>query len=238
MAEYNPQEVEAKWQKVWAARKEFDADTDPARKKYYLLEMLPYPSGTMHMGHMRNYTIGDAVARYRRMCGFNVMHPMGWDAFGLPAENAAIQRGIHPREWTLGNVKEFKKVLQRFGFSYDWRREISTCDPEYYRWNQWIFLRMLERDLAFRKRSRVNWCPKCATVLANEQVVNGCCWRHEDTPVESRDLEQWFFRITRYTDQLLDDLAKLGERLARARSHHAAELDRKIARRARAIRHR
>ncbi len=211
MAEYNPQEVEAKWQKVWAARKEFDADTDPARKKYYLLEMLPYPSGTMHMGHMRNYTIGDAVARYRRMCGFNVMHPMGWDAFGLPAENAAIQRGIHPREWTLGNVKEFKKVLQRFGFSYDWRREISTCDPEYYRWNQWIFLRMLERDLAFRKRSRVNWCPKCATVLANEQVVNGCCWRHEDTPVESRDLEQWFFRITRYTDQLLDDLAKLGD---------------------------
>jgi leucyl-tRNA synthetase len=208
--EYNPQEVEAKWQAVWAAEKVFDADIDPARKKYYVLEMLPYPSGTLHMGHMRNYTIGDTVARYRRMRGFNVMHPMGWDAFGLPAENAAIQRGIHPREWTLGNVAEFKKVCNRFGFSYDWRREIATCDPEYYKWNQWIFLRMLERDLAYRKRSRVNWCPKCATVLANEQVVSGCCWRHEDTKVESREIEQWFFRITRYTDELLDDLDTIG----------------------------
>lgn len=210
MAEYNPQEVEAKWQKVWDAEHAFEADIDPARKKYYVLEMLPYPSGTLHMGHMRNYTIGDTVARYRRMRGFNVIHPMGWDAFGLPAENAAIQRGIHPREWTLGNVAEFKKVCNRFGFSYDWRREIATCDPEYYKWNQWIFLRMLERDLAHRKRSRVNWCPKCATVLANEQVVNGCCWRHEDTKVESREIEQWFFRITRYTDELLDDLDTIG----------------------------
>ncbi len=211
MAEYDPQAIEAKWQKVWEEQRAFEADPDLDRKKYYALEMLPYPSGTLHMGHMRNYTIGDVVARYRRLRGFNVIHPMGWDAFGLPAENAAIQRGIHPREWTLGNVAEFKMVCGRFGFSYDWRREISTCDAEYYHWNQWIFLRMLERDLAYRKKSRVNWCPKCATVLANEQVINGCCWRHEDTPVESRDIEQWFFRITRYADELLKDLNGLAE---------------------------
>lgn len=209
MAEYDPQAVEAKWQKIWDQQHAFEADADPDKPKYYALEMLPYPSGTLHMGHMRNYTIGDTVARYRRMRGFNVVHPMGWDAFGLPAENAAIQRGIHPREWTLGNVTEFKKVCYRFGFSYDWRREIATCDPEYYRWNQWIFLRMLERDLAYRKKSRVNWCPKCATVLANEQVVNGCCWRHEDTPVEAREIEQWFFRITRYTEELLAGLDEI-----------------------------
>ena len=208
---YDPQAVEAKWQKIWEEQHAFEADPDPDRPKYYALEMLPYPSGTLHMGHMRNYTIGDVVARYRRMRGFNVIHPMGWDAFGLPAENAAIQRGIHPREWTLGNVTEFKKVCGRFGFSYDWRREIATCDAEYYHWNQWIFLRMLERDLAYRKKSRVNWCPKCATVLANEQVVNGCCWRHEDTPVEVREIEQWFFRITRYTEELLKDLDGLAE---------------------------
>ncbi len=206
MAEYDPQVIESKWQKVWERQKAFEADADPDREKYYVLEMLPYPSGTLHMGHMRNYTIGDTVARYRRMRGYNVVHPMGWDAFGLPAENAAIQRGIHPRDWTLGNVAEFKKVCYRFGFSYDWRREIASCDPEYYRWNQWIFLRMFERDLAYRKKSRVNWCPKCATVLANEQVVNGCCWRHEDTPVEARDLDQWFFRITRYAEELLTGL--------------------------------
>ena len=211
MAEYDPQAIEAKWQKVWEEQRAFEADADPDRPKYYLLEMLPYPSGTLHMGHMRNYTIGDAVARYRRMRGFNVIHPMGWDAFGLPAENAAIQRGIHPREWTLGNVAEFKKVCYRFGFSYDWRREIATCDPEYYRWNQWIFLRMLERDLAYRKKSRVNWCPKCGTVLANEQVINGCCWRHEDTHVEMKEIEQWFFRITRYTEELLNGLDVLGD---------------------------
>ncbi len=211
MAEYDPQAVESKWQKIWEQQKAFEADADPDREKYYVLEMLPYPSGTLHMGHMRNYTIGDTVARYRRMRGYNVVHPMGWDAFGLPAENAAIQRGIHPREWTLGNVAEFKKVCYRFGFSYDWRREIASCDPEYYRWNQWIFLRMLERDLAYRKKSRVNWCPKCATVLANEQVVNGCCWRHEDTPVEARDLDQWFFRITRYAEELLSGLDGIAE---------------------------
>ena len=211
MRDYDPQSVESKWQKVWEDQHAFWADPDPDRPKYYLLEMLPYPSGTLHMGHMRNYTIGDTVARYRRMRGYNVVHPMGWDAFGLPAENAAIQRNIHPREWTLSNVVEFKKVCNRFGFSYDWRREIATCDPEYYKWNQWIFLRMLERDLAYKKKSRVNWCPKCCTVLANEQVIDGKCWRHEDTQVEVRDIEQWFYRITKYTEELLSGLEELGD---------------------------
>ena len=180
------------------------------KAKYYVLEMLPYPSGTLHMGHMRNYTIGDVVARVKKMKGFNVMHPMGWDAFGLPAENAAIKNQTHPRIWTNNNIAEFQTVLRRFGFSYDWRREISTCDPEYYRWNQWFFLRMLEHGLAYRKKSRVNWCPKCCTVLANEQVVNGgYCWRHEDTLVEAREIEQWFLKTTAYAEQLLEDLRLL-----------------------------
>jgi leucyl-tRNA synthetase len=207
--EYDPQSIEKKWQARWNADHAFEADADPSKPKYYVLEMLPYPSGTLHMGHMRNYTIGDVVARFRRMQGFHVIHPMGWDAFGLPAENAAIQRGIHPREWTNTNIASFKRVLHKFGFSYDWRREISTCEPEYYRWNQWFFLRMLEKGIAYRKRSRVNWCPKCATVLANEQVIDGCCWRHEDTPVEPKNIEQWFLRITQYADELLDGLAQL-----------------------------
>jgi leucyl-tRNA synthetase len=209
VAEYNPQEIEAKWQKRWAEARVFETEVDPAKPKYYVLEMLPYPSGTMHMGHMRNYAIGDVVARLKRMRGFNVLHPMGWDAFGLPAENAAIQNKTHPRAWTNNNIAEFQRVLRRFGFSYDWRREISTCEPEYYRWNQWFFLRMLERGLAYRKKSRVNWCPKCCTVLANEQVVNGYCWRHEDTLVESREIEQWFLKTTQYAEQLLDDLKEL-----------------------------
>jgi leucyl-tRNA synthetase len=209
LVEYDPGTIEAKWQDYWRRERSFESDPDPARTKCYVLEMLPYPSGKLHMGHTRNYTIGDVVARYKRMCGFNVIHPMGWDAFGLPAENAAIKNGREPREWTYANIEEFKRVLKRFGFSYDWRREIATCDPEYYRWNQWLFLRMFERGLAFRKRSRVNWCPKCATVLANEQVIGGCCWRHEDTIVEARDIEQWFFRITAYADALLDDQAQL-----------------------------
>ena len=180
------------------------------RAKYYVLEMLPYPSGTLHMGHMRNYAIGDVVARVKRMRGFNVIHPMGWDAFGLPAENAAIQNKTHPRTWTNNNIAEFQRVLRRFGFSYDWRREISTCEPEYYKWNQWFFLRMLERGLAYKKESRVNWCPKCCTVLANEQVVNGgYCWRHEDTLVEAREIGQWFLKTTAYAEQLLDDLKLL-----------------------------
>jgi leucyl-tRNA synthetase len=207
---YDPQKIEMKWQKRWAEARVFETEADPSKPKYYVLEMLPYPSGTMHMGHMRNYAIGDVVARVKRMRGFNVLHPMGWDAFGLPAENAAIKNNTHPREWTNKNIAEFQRVLRRFGFSYDWRREISTCEPEYYRWNQWFFLRMLERGLAYRKKSRVNWCPRCCTVLANEQVINGgYCWRHEDTLVESREIEQWFLKTTAYADQLLDDLKQL-----------------------------
>jgi leucyl-tRNA synthetase len=208
--DYNPQSIEEKWQKRWQENRVFESEADPTKKKYYVLEMLPYPSGTLHMGHMRNYTIGDVVARVKRMKGFNVLHPMGWDAFGLPAENAAIKNHTHPRTWTNKNIEEFQRVLRRFGFSYDWRREISTCEPEYYRWNQWFFLRMLEKGLAYRRKSRVNWCPKCCTVLANEQVVNGgYCWRHEDTLVESRDIEQWFLKTTAYAEQLLDDLKEL-----------------------------
>ena len=206
---YDAQAIEAKWQKRWAEARVFETEADPSKPKYYVLEMLPYPSGTMHMGHMRNYAIGDVVARVKRMRGFNVLHPMGWDSFGLPAENAAIKNNTHPRIWTNKNIAEFQRTLRRFGFSYDWRREISTCEPEYYRWNQWFFLRMLERGLAYRKKSRVNWCPKCATVLANEQVVNGFCWRHEDTLVETREIEQWFLKTTAYSDQLLDDLKTL-----------------------------
>lgn len=210
MGDYKPQEIEAKWQKRWEENRVFESEAEPGSPKYYVLEMLPYPSGTLHMGHMRNYTIGDVVARVKRMRGFNVIHPMGWDAFGLPAENAAIKNNTHPRTWTNNNIAEFQRVLRRFGFSYDWRREISTCEPEYYRWNQWFFLRMLERGIAYKKKSRVNWCPKCCTVLANEQVVNGgYCWRHEDTLVEAREIEQWFLRTTAYADQLLDDLKLL-----------------------------
>ena len=210
MAEYDPQRIEAKWRKIWVEQDAFCAvDNDSSRPKYYLLEMLPYPSGTLHMGHMRNYTIGDAVARYKRMRGFNVLHPIGWDAFGLPAENAAIKRGVPPREWTNGNIAQMKAVCERFGFSYDWHREISTCEPEYYRWNQWFFLRMLERGLAYRKRSRVNWCPQCQTVLANEQVVDGYCWQHDTTPVEAKEIEQWFLRITKYSDALLQGISEL-----------------------------
>ena len=210
MADYDPQQIEAKWQKVWEAQGVFRAiDGDASRPKYYLLEMLPYPSGTLHMGHMRNYTIGDSVARYKRMRGFNVLHPMGWDAFGLPAENAAIKNATHPREWTNANIVEFRRVLRRFGFSYDWTREISTCEPEYYKWNQWFFLRMLEKGIAFRKKSRVNWCPDCQTVLANEQVIDGFCWRHETTQVEVKELDQWFLRITQYSDDLLNGMEQL-----------------------------
>ena len=208
---YDPQAIEAKWQKRWADERMFETEADPSKPKYYVLEMLPYPSGTLHMGHMRNYTIGDVVARVKRMKGFNVLHPMGWDAFGLPAENAAIKNKTHPRIWTNNNIAEFQRVLRRFGFSYDWRREISTCEPEYYRWNQWFFLRMLEKGLAFRKKAPVNWCPKCCTVLANEQVIQGHCWRHEDTLVEARELEQWFLRTTAYTEEFLQDFKLLEE---------------------------
>lgn len=206
---YNHALIEPKWQKRWEEQNYFRAVEDPSRPKYYVLEMLPYPSGTLHVGHIRNYTIGDALARYKMMQGYNVLHPMGWDAFGLPAENAAIAAGIHPRKWTLDNIAYMKEQHRRYGFSYDWEREISTCEPEYYRWNQWFFLKMYERGLAYRKEALVNWCPECNTVLANEQVINGCCWRHESTPVEQRALEQWFFRITAYADRLLEDMKEL-----------------------------
>jgi leucyl-tRNA synthetase len=206
---YDPQQIEAKWQKRWAEAKAFEVEADATRQKYYVLEMLPYPSGDIHMGHVRNYSIGDALARYMWMKGYNVLHPIGWDAFGLPAENAAIKRQRHPSEFTFNHIGNMREQLKRLGFSYDWRREIATCVPEYYRWNQWFFLKMYQRGLAYRKKSRVNWCPQCETVLANEQVVNGCCWRHEETPVEQRELEQWFWKTTAYAEQLLDDMKQL-----------------------------
>jgi leucyl-tRNA synthetase len=208
---YDPQRVEAKWSERWQANPQlYAADAaDSAKKKFYVLEMLPYPSGALHMGHVRNYAIGDALARYMWMNGYNVLHPMGWDSFGLPAENAAIQNNTPPRQWTLGNIAKMKAQMNRLGFAYDWSREVTTCLPDYYRWNQWFFLKFYEKGLAYRKKSKVNWCPKCATVLANEQVVEGCCWRHEDTLVEQRELEQWFLRITNYADELLRDLEKL-----------------------------
>ena len=209
---YDPKRVESKWFERWQSDSElYAAEHDSTKRKYYVLEMLPYPSGVLHMGHVRNYSIGDALARYMWMNGYNVLHPMGWDSFGLPAENAAIQNNTPPRQWTLGNIAKMKAQMKRLGFAYDWSREVTTCLPDYYRWNQWFFLKFYEKGLAYRKKSKVNWCPQCATVLANEQVLtNGCCWRHEDTPVEQRELEQWFLRITKYADELLRDLDKLG----------------------------
>jgi len=201
--DYHPKELDLKWQHRWAESRAFEVDVDPARPKFYCLEMFAYPSGHAHVGHVRNYIIGDVMARTKRMRGYNVLHPFGWDAFGLPAENAAIKSGIHPKDSTRGNIAHMKGQLQRLGISYAWERELATCDPEYYKWNQWLFIRMFERGLAYRQRSSVNWCPSCNTVLANEQVVDGGCWRC-DTAVEMRDLEQWFFRITAFADELLD----------------------------------
>jgi len=207
---YNPHQIEEKWFKRWQQDSSlYAAEPHSSKPKYYVLEMLPYPSGALHMGHVRNYAIGDALARYMWMNGYNVLHPMGWDSFGLPAENAAISAKVPPREWTLRNIANMKAQMKRLGFGYDWSREITTCLPDYYKWNQWFFLKLYRRGLAYRKKSKVNWCPKCATVLANEQVVGGCCWRHEDTPVEQRELEQWFLRITNYADELLRDLDRL-----------------------------
>ncbi len=203
MREYRPQELDRKWQQRWAASRAFEVSADPSRQKFYCLEMFAYPSGHAHVGHVRNYIIGDVMARTKRMLGYNVLHPFGWDAFGLPAENAAIKDGIHPEASTRSNIAHMKGQLQRLGISYAWERELATCDPEYYKWNQWLFIRMFERGLAYRRRSAVNWCPSCNTVLANEQVVDGGCWRC-GTPVEMRDLEQWFFRITAFADELLD----------------------------------
>jgi leucyl-tRNA synthetase len=208
---YTPSEIEPRWQALWDADASLYAAEghDSGKPKYYCLEMLPYPSGALHIGHVRNYAIGDALARHMWMRGYNVLHPMGWDAFGLPAENAALKNGVPPRDWTLGNIAAMKKQFQRLGMGFDWSTEVTTCLPEYYRWNQWFFLKMFEKGLAFRKKSKVNWCPECQTVLANEQVVGGCCWRHEDTVVELRDLTQWFLRITEYADELLEGLDKL-----------------------------
>jgi leucyl-tRNA synthetase len=206
---YQPQAIEEKWQRVWEGNKTFEVFEDRGKPKYYVLEMFPYPSGRIHMGHVRNYSIGDVVARYKRMRGFNVLHPMGWDAFGLPAENAAIERGVHPELWTQENILYMKNQLKRMGLSYDWTREIATCEPDYYRWNQWIFLQFYKRGIAYKKGSAVNWCPSCETVLANEQVIDGACWRC-DSAVVQKELEQWFFRITDYADELLRDLDRLG----------------------------
>jgi leucyl-tRNA synthetase len=207
---YDAQTVEKKWFERWQQDASlYAAEPNSTKKKYYVLEMLPYPSGALHMGHVRNYSIGDALARYMWMNGYNVLHPMGWDSFGLPAENAAISNNTPPREWTLRNIANMKAQMKRIGFAYDWSREVTTCLPDYYRWNQWFFLKLYEQGLVYRKKSKVNWCPKCATVLANEQVVNGCCWRHEDTLVEQRELEQWFVRTTKYAEELLCDLDRL-----------------------------
>ena len=200
---YRPHQIEQKWQKLWDERKIFNVTEDPSRKKYYLLEMFPYPSGRIHMGHVRNYTIGDVVSRYKHMRGFNVLHPMGWDSFGMPAENAAIDHGIHPAKWTNENIESMKVQLKRMGFSYDWDREISTCEPAYYKWEQLFFLWMYEKGLVYKRESAVNWCPKCQTVLANEQVEAGQCWRC-GSDVKEQHLSQWFFRITQYVEELLE----------------------------------
>ena len=205
---YNSEKIEQKWQRCWSRGQDFVVREDPQRPKYYLLEMLPYPSGALHVGHVRNYSLGDSLARFKRMQGFNVLHPIGWDAFGLPAENAAIRNKFPPEQWTLQNIATMKKQCLRMGWSYDWSREISTCAPAYYRWNQWFFLKMYNRGLAYRQKGGVNWCEKCQTVLANEQVIDGRCWRDENLVV-GRELEQWYLRITSYVDELLEDLEKL-----------------------------
>lgn len=209
MAEiYNPQAIEEKWQGYWEEQKAFRVSEDTGKKKYYLLEMFPYPSGRIHMGHVRNYSIGDVIARYKMMQGYSVLHPMGWDAFGMPAENAALESGVHPAKWTYENIDYMKKQLKRMGFSYDWNRELATCDVLYYKWEQWLFLRMYERGLVYKKKSLVNWCETCQTVLANEQVEGGRCWRC-GLEVAQQELEQWFFKITDYTEELLDHCDRL-----------------------------
>ncbi|WP_456325037.1 leucine--tRNA ligase [Desulfonauticus submarinus] len=205
---YNPQEIELKWQKIWEKKEYFKVKDDSKKPKYYVLEMFPYPSGRIHMGHVRNYSIGDVVARLKTMQGYNVLHPMGWDAFGLPAENAAIKHNVHPAKWTYENIDYMRKELKRLGYSYDWGREIATCHPKYYKWEQLFFLKLWEKGLVYRKKSPVNWCPGCHTVLANEQVEEGLCWRCSSV-VEQKELEQWFLKITDYAEELLADLEKL-----------------------------
>lgn len=207
-AEYTPREIEPYWQKAWKNEQTFSVDEATDLKKYYILEMFPYPSGRIHMGHVRVYAIGDVIARFKRMRGFKVLHPMGWDAFGLPAENAAIKKNVQPAAWTAQNILDMQQQLKKLGLSYDWSREVATCRPDYYHWNQWLFIKMFERGLAYRKEATVNWCPECVTVLANEQVVDGLCWRC-DAPVRQKALRQWFFRITSYVEELLSSLDQL-----------------------------
>jgi leucyl-tRNA synthetase len=208
VSEYNPREIEPKWQKYWEENNFYKTADDRHGKKYYVLEMFPYPSGHLHMGHMRVYSIGDVLVRFLRMRGYNVLHPMGWDAFGLPAENAAIERQVHPAKWTYDNIEAMKKQLKALGISYDWDREVATCSPDYYKWTQWLFLLFYKRGLAYKKKAAVNWCPQCATVLANEQVEDGGCWRC-GSEVTVKDLDQWFLRITDYAERLLEDLQLL-----------------------------
>ena len=205
---YEFEKIERKWQEKWDAEKTFKVTQDSSKPKYYTLEMFPYPSGNLHMGHVRNYSIGDVVARFKKMQGFNVLHPMGWDSFGLPAENAAIKNGANPKDWTLSNIDNMRDQLKSMGISYDWDREVATCKQDYYKWTQWMFLQLYKNDLAYKKKSYVNWCPSCQTVLANEQVVNGKCERCK-SEVGKKDLEQWFFSITKYADRLLSDIDKL-----------------------------
>ena len=205
---YVAQDIEKKWQKYWDENHTFKTEYDESKEKYYALEMFPYPSGNLHMGHVRNYSIGDVVARFKKMNGFNVLHPMGWDSFGMPAENAAIKHGIAPKTWTLDNIENMKKQQKALGLSYDWDREVATCKEDYYKWTQWFFEQFYKKGLAYKKEAKVNWCETCHTVLANEQVIDGLCWRC-DNPVEKKDLSQWFLRITEYADRLLDDLDTL-----------------------------
>jgi len=202
---YDPQKLEARAQQFWATSGSFEVNEDPDRERYYCLSMFPYPSGNLHMGHVRNYTIGDVISRFQRMLGKNVLQPMGWDAFGLPAENAAIKNNVPPAKWTYENIDYMRDQLKSLGFAYDWKRELATCKPEYYRWEQWFFTRLMEQGIAYKKTAPVNWCPLDQTVLANEQVIEGCCWRC-DTPVERREIAQWFLKITDYAEQLLADL--------------------------------
>src|SRR3989338_6399037 len=218
--------IAKKWQKKWEEKEIFRVKEDPKKKKFFALEMFPYPSNKLHMGHLRNYSIGDALARYKRMQGFNVLYPMGYDAFGLPAENAAIQHGIQPDKWTLTNIGTIRQQQKEMGFSYDWSKEVITCKENYYKWNQWIFLKFYEKGLAYKKKAAVNWCPSCNTVLANEQVEDGRCWRCHNEVTEKM-LEQWFFKITNYADELLDDIEKLEHWPERVKTMQKNWIDRK-----------
>ncbi|MGE5403830.1 MAG: leucine--tRNA ligase, partial [Candidatus Saccharibacteria bacterium] len=207
-ARYDARSIEPKWQKYWEDNDYYQVQENASKQKFYCLEMFPYPSGNLHMGHVRNYSIGDVVARFKSMQGLNVLHPMGWDAFGLPAENAAIKRGVQPAKWTFSNIENMKTQLKTMGISYDWRREVATCKPDYYKFTQWLFLKLYDMGLAYKKEAAVNWCPSCATVLANEQVIDGACERCESA-VERKNLEQWFFKTTDYAERLLNDLEML-----------------------------